>query len=122
MGTQLTPKRGTAAPNFRTMSIVAKRLYIRVPLGREVRIGDIASDGDPSPAPLKGRSPTIFGQSPLWPNGCMDELICHLVWTYIGLSPGDFVLDGVAAPPRKRAQPPVFGHVYCGQTGEWMKT
>jgi len=35
-------------------------------------------------------------------------------------SPGDVVLDGVAAPP-KRGTAPQFS-VYCGQTAGWMKT
>ena len=121
-GPNLPQKRGTAAPNFRTMSIVAKRLYVSGYhlVGRYA----CALDGDPSPAPLKGRSPTIFGQSPLWSNGCMDELICHLVWTYIGLSPGDFVLDGdPTAPPKKGAEPPpqFSANVYCGQMAGWIK-
>ena len=36
----------------------------------------------------------------------------------LGLSPGDFVLDGDPAPPPQRgAEPPKFSaHVYCGQT------
>jgi len=24
-------------------------------------------------------------------------------------------------PPRKKAQPTIFGHVYCGQTAVWIK-
>ena len=42
--------------------------------------------------------------------------------TEVKLGPGDVVLDGVAAPALKGAQPPVFVHVYCGQTAGWMKT
>ena len=47
---------------------------IRIPLGTEVglSLGDIVLDGDPAPPPLKGQSPPIFGQCPLWPNGWMD--------------------------------------------------
>ena len=33
----------------------------------------------------------------------------------VGLSPGDFVLDGDQAPPQFSA------HVHCGQTGGWIK-
>jgi len=40
----------------------------------------------------------------------------------VNLDSGDIVLDGVTAPPLKRAQPPVLVHVYCGQTAGWMKT
>ena len=36
----------------------------------------------------------------------------------VGLGPGDIVLDGDPAPPRKGAQqsPTFSAHVYCGQT------
>jgi len=37
--------------------------------------------------------------------------------TEVRLGPGDFLLDGVPAPPPKKEQPPKFSvHVYCGQT------
>ena len=42
----------------------------------------------------------------------------------IGLSPGDFVLDGEPAPSQKErhSAPTQFSaHVYCGQTGGWIK-
>ena len=41
----------------------------------------------------------------------------------VGLSPGDFVLDGDPAPSQKRGgAPPQFSaHVYCGQTAVWIK-
>ena len=43
--------------------------------------------------------------------------------TKVGLSPGDFVLDGNSVPlPQKGAQPPKFSaYVYCGQTAGWIK-
>jgi len=43
-------------------------------LGMEVGLGpgDIVIDGDLSAPALKGHSPSIFGQCPLWPNGWMD--------------------------------------------------
>ena len=43
----------------------------------------------------------------------------------VGLSPGDFVLDGDPAPlPQKRTEPPpqFSAHFYCGQTVGWIKT
>jgi len=41
----------------------------------------------------------------------------------VGLSPGDFVLDGDAPSPQKGdGAPPQFSaHVYCGQTAGWIK-
>ena len=43
--------------------------------------------------------------------------------TDVNLGPGDVVLDGVAAPPKRGTAPPQFSvHVYCDQTAGWMKT
>jgi len=41
----------------------------------------------------------------------------------LGLSPGDFVLNGDTAPSSKGGgAPPQFStHVYCGQTAGWIK-
>jgi len=42
----------------------------------------------------------------------------------VGLSPGDFVLDGDPVPLSKRgggASPKFSAHVYCGQTAGWIK-
>jgi len=40
----------------------------------------------------------------------------------VGLSPGDFVLDGDPAPLPKRGRGHQFSaHVYCGQTAGWIK-
>ena len=39
--------------------------------------------------------------------------------TELGLSPGDFVLDGDPAPPEKGGGAPKY--VYCGQTAGWIK-
>ena len=40
----------------------------------------------------------------------------------VGLSPGDFVLDGTQSPPSpKRGRNPQFSaHVYCGETAAWI--
>ena len=41
----------------------------------------------------------------------------------VGLGPGNIVLDGTRAPPKRGTAPPQFSaHVYCGQTAGWMKT
>jgi len=42
--------------------------------------------------------------------------------TEVNLGPGDVVLDGVAAPPKRGTAPQFSVHVYCGQTAGWMKT
>ena len=43
----------------------------------------------------------------------------------VGLSPGNFVLDGNRAPrfrsPKGVAGPQFSAHVYCGQTAAWIK-
>jgi len=40
----------------------------------------------------------------------------------VGLGPGNVVLDGDPAPPKKRTQqPPTFRPMYCGQTAQWIK-
>ena len=40
----------------------------------------------------------------------------------LGLSPGDFVLDGDPAQLRRKGRSPQFSaHVYCGQTAAWIK-
>jgi len=44
--------------------------------------------------------------------------------TEVGLSPGDFVLDGDPTPPLRKggeAPPPYSAHVYCDQTAVWLK-
>jgi len=40
----------------------------------------------------------------------------------VALGPNDIVLNGNPAHPhQKGAQPPVFGHVCCGQTAGWIR-
>jgi len=76
------------------------------------------SDGDSAP-PEKGVPKEIFGpcfcgQTTGW--------IKVALGTEVGLSPGDFVLDGNAAPPQKMGRSSqFFAHVYCGQTAGWTK-
>jgi len=42
--------------------------------------------------------------------------------TEVGLVPGDVVLDGDPAPPKKEhSSAPTSAHVYCSQTAGWMK-
>jgi len=39
----------------------------------------------------------------------------------VGLSPGNIVLDGDPAPPKKHSSPQFLAHVCCGQTAGWIK-
>jgi len=39
----------------------------------------------------------------------------------VGLGPGDFVLDGDPAPPKKGHNCQFLAHVYCGQMAGWIK-
>jgi len=41
----------------------------------------------------------------------------------VGLSPGDFVFDGDAAPPEKKGTAPTqfLANICCGQTAGWIK-
>jgi len=101
--------------------------WMKRPLGAEVDLGagHIVLDGVSAPA--KGAlQPPIFGPCLLWPRSPISataELLLKLAtirqmtaWIKmslgmsLGLGPGDFVLYGDPAPPKKLA------HVYCGQT------
>ena len=45
-----------------------------------------------------------------------------VVSTEVGLSPGDFVLDGDSASLQKGAEPlKLSAHIYCDQTAGWIK-
>jgi len=40
----------------------------------------------------------------------------------VGLSPGNFVVDGDPTPSPKKGRSPQFSaHVYCAQTSAWIK-
>ena len=96
-------------PNFRPISIVAKRL-------------DASSchlvDGSQPRVPKMWWSPQF---SALVYCGQTAGCIKMPLGTEVGLSPGDFVLDGDAAPLPKRGHSPHFSaHVYCGQTAAWI--
>jgi len=39
----------------------------------------------------------------------------------VGLSPGDFVLDGAQPLPKRGGARQFSAHVYCGQTAAWIK-
>ena len=96
--------------------------------------GDFVLDGDPAPPPQKGDGALqIFGPCLLWPNGWMDEAgnwqgrrpqprrlcvrwgpspfhqkVAEPLGMEVGLSPGEFVLDGDPAPlPKRGAEHPL---------------
>jgi len=76
---------------------------------------------DPAPLPTKGAEPFLFsahaycGQTAGW--------IKMALGMNVGLSEGDFVLDGDPAPsPKGDGAPPQFSaHFYCGQTAACIK-
>ena len=77
-------------------------------------------DGDQLPLSKRGQSPQFLahvycGQTAGW--------IKMPLGIEVGLSPGDFVLDGDPAPLPKRGQsrPQFSAHFYCGQTAGCIK-
>ena len=72
-------------------------------------------DGDPAPPPQKeGRAPQLSAHVYC---GQMAGWMKLVLGMEVGLSPGNFVLDGDPAPSPKRGQSPQFSdHFYCGQT------
>ena len=74
-------------------------------------------DGDPAPLPQKGAEPSQENSARVY---CVQTAgrIKMPLGTEVGLSPGDFVLDGDPAypyPKRGRNPPPQFSaHFYCG--------
>jgi len=72
--------------------------------------------GPQLPSPTRGQTPNfrpIFIVAKR-----LDASRCHLV----GLSPGNFVLDGDPSSPPLKGQPPILSNVHGGQTTGWMKT
>jgi len=137
-GDPASPQRGQSPPNFRSISIMAKRLdggrlrprahcarwdpaphvyrgqtarWIKMPLGTEIGLGpgDFVLDGNPAPQ-IKGHSPrTIFGPYLLWPNGWMDEDA-----TWCGSRPGPrshSIRRDPSSPRKGHSSPPSFRSV-----------
>ena len=99
--------------------------WIKMKLGTQVNLGPghILLDGDPTPLPPKGHSPTPQFSTHI----CCGQMVAWMNMSLgmeLGLGPGDFVLDGdpVRLPKRGPSPPPKFSaHVYCGQTAIWIK-
>jgi len=114
----LSPK-GAQPPNFRPMSVVAKRLdelrwhlvWSR-PQPRRlcVRCGRSCPQRKGHTDPTQFLAHVFCGQTAGWINMPLG--------TEVNVGPGDVVLDGVAAPPKRRT-PPVFGSCLLWPNG-WM--
>jgi len=72
------------------------------------------------PSPKRGRSPSPQFSAHFY---CGQTAGCIKVplGMEVGLSPGDFVFDGDAAPSPQKGSPQFSVHVYCGQTAGWIK-
>jgi len=89
-------------------------------------------DGHPAPVPEKGAEPTPLKFSAHVYCGQTAGWIKVALGTEVGLSPGDFVLDGDPAPlqkgggpsplPTKGAEPPLqfSANFYCAQTVRYI--
>ena len=95
-------EKGSCAPNFRPISIEAKRLVRQVGLS----LGDFVLDRDPAAQTKKGADPPIFGHV------YYDQMAGWIkmpLGTDVGLGPGHIVLDGDPAPPKRgTASLPLF--------------
>jgi len=120
MGTQLPlPKKAAEPlPNFRPMSIVAKRLDGSIQ--HLARCRPHYARCGPSPSPKKVAEPPHRFSVHFY---CDQTVGCIKmpVGTEVGLSPGDFVLDGDPAPLPKKGGAPNFRLVYCGHTALCIK-
>ena len=108
MRTQLPSPKGAQPPNFRPLSVVAKRL------DRLRCHATLCLMGTQLP-PEKGhtRLHPIFGPCLLWPNGLMDEDA-----TWYGSRPRHrphSIRRGPSCPRGWHSSPPLFAHVYCGR-------
>ena len=77
---------------------------------------------DPAPLPERGTAVPQFSVHVCC--GHMAGSIKMALGMEVGLSPGDFVLDGDPAPPPKRgcSHPHFSAHVHYDQTAGWIKT
>ena len=127
MGTLLPlPKRGEP-PNFRPMWPNGWMDQDSTWHGGRPQPRRLCVRRGPSPPPHKGvERPPQF--SAHFYCGQTVGYIKMALGMEVGLSPGDFVLNGDLAPSRKRGLmggashlPPFSAHGYCGQTAAWIK-
>jgi len=104
-GPRSPPPKGGRAPQFSAHICCSQMAgWIKMPLGIEVGLspGDFVLDGDPAlPSPKMGDSAPspIFGPFLLRSNGCNTAVCIKMpLGMEVGLSPGDFVLDGNPDP------------------------
>ena len=110
------PKKGGTAPNFRPISIVAKRLD-----GSICHLVHCARWGPSSPPLAKKGTVRQFSADVY----CGQTAVCIRIplGKEVHLSLGDIVLDGDTAPPPLKGHSPQFSvHVRYGQTAEWTQT
>jgi len=106
------PKKGAEPPPKFSVHVHCSQTagWIKTALG--LGPGHIVLYGDPAHLPKKGAEPPlpIFGPFQLWPKGWMHQ---DATWYMeVGLSPGDFVLDGHPVPPQKGGKVPNFQPMY----------
>ena len=121
MGTQLRPKRGTAHQFSVHVYCGQTTGWMKTPLGTEIDLGPghIVLDGIPALRESRTAAPHLFGPCLLWPRAHVSATVeLLLLWPNgaecikmpldmeVGLSPGEFVLDGAQPPPQKGGQPP----------------
>ena len=120
------PKRGQSPQFSAHISIVAKPLYVSgyhlvqayAAQPRRHCVRWESSSPSPKGAVTQFMAHVYCGR--LAVNGWMDQ---DATWYGGKPRPGDVVLDGIAAPPKRGTAPsfrPIY--VYCGQTTGWMKT
>jgi len=110
-------------PNFRRISIVAKRIHQDATWygGRPQPRGLCARWGpSPLPSQIKEAEPPIFGPCLLWPNGWMYQ---DATWYGGRPQPGRLCVRWGPSPLPQEGRSPsqISAHVYCGQTAAWIK-